>query len=83
MTNPKLMILDEATEGLAPVVRHEIWQAIRSLKGSVLSFLLVDKSLKELATVTDQAVIIERGQTVWSGTFSQLTNDLQNRYLGV
>ena len=83
MTNPKLMILDEATEGLAPVVRHEIWQAIRSLKGSALSFLLVDKSLKELATVTDQAVIIERGQTVWSGTFSQLTNDLQNRYLGV
>lgn len=83
MTNPKLMILDEATEGLAPVVRHEIWQVIRSLKGSALSFLLVDKSLKELATVTDQAVIIERGQTVWSGTFSQLTGDLQNRYLGV
>lgn len=83
MTNPKLMILDEATEGLAPVVRQEIWQAIRSLKGSALSFLLVDKSLKELATVADKAVVIKRGQSVWSGDFSQFNPDLQDQYLGV
>jgi branched-chain amino acid transport system ATP-binding protein len=82
MTNPRLLILDEATEGLAPVVRQEIWGAIRTLKGG-LSILLVDKSLKEIAAVADRAVILERGADVWTGHVADLTQDLTARYLGV
>jgi branched-chain amino acid transport system ATP-binding protein len=82
MTNPRLLILDEATEGLAPVVRQEIWAAIRTLKGG-LSILLVDKSLKEIAAVADRAVILERGADVWTGRVADLTQDLTARYLGV
>ena len=84
MTNPKLLILDEATEGLAPVVRNEIWQAIARLKAeSGLAILVIDKSLKELSRVADEAVILEKGSTVWSGLTSDLTDDLGDRYLGV
>ncbi|MBA3324453.1 MAG: ABC transporter ATP-binding protein, partial [Rhodobacteraceae bacterium] len=63
MTNPRLLILDEATEGLAPVVRREIWAAIHELKRSGLSILVIDKTLKELAAVADRCVILERGRT--------------------
>lgn len=84
MTNPRLLILDEATEGLAPIVRQEIWAAIRALKAQAkLSILVVDKSIKELASVADRAVILARGQTVWSGAMDSLTPDMTDRYLGV
>jgi branched-chain amino acid transport system ATP-binding protein len=82
--NPRLLILDEATEGLAPIVRQEIWSAIRALKRDTqLSILLIDKSLRELAGVSDRAVILERGRTVWAGAMADLTPDLNERYVGV
>ncbi|THD75700.1 ABC transporter ATP-binding protein [Thalassobius vesicularis] len=84
MTNPRLLLLDEATEGLAPVVRNEIWAAIRSLKQNKgLSIILVDKSLREMASVADRAVILERGKSVWTGQMADLTEDRAARYLGV
>ncbi len=83
MTNPRLLVLDEATEGLAPVVRQEIWAAIRKLKSEGLSILVVDKSLAELATIADRCVILERGRDAWHGTPATLTRDLAERYLGV
>ena len=84
MTNPKLLILDEATEGLAPVIRQEIWAAIRAVKAETgLSILVIDKSLKELATVADTGVIIEKGVTVWSGAFETLDRATTDRFLGV
>lgn len=84
MTNPRLLILDEATEGLAPMVRQEIWSALRRLKQETnVAILLVDKSLKELATVSDKAVILERGKTVWAGAMAELTSRISERYVGV
>ncbi len=83
MTNPRLLILDEATEGLAPVVRLEIWRAIRSLKAEGLSILVVDKSLRELVAVADRAVVLERGRSVWSGPLSALTSEMADHWLGV
>lgn len=83
MTNPRLLILDEATEGLAPVVRQEIWAAIRALKGEALAILLVDKSLRELMSVADRAVILERGSDVWRGDATELSGEVADRYLGV
>jgi len=84
MTNPRLLILDEATEGLAPVVRQEIWAAIGKLKAETgLSILVVDKTLRELAKIADKAVILEKGKSVWSGAFDELTPELTDQYLGV
>jgi len=83
MTNPRLLILDEATEGLAPVVRKEIWAAINQLKQSGLTILVVDKSLKELSGVADRYVVVEKGVTTWSGAVNELTDELADRYLGV
>ncbi|MEM9196397.1 MAG: ATP-binding cassette domain-containing protein, partial [Pseudomonadota bacterium] len=83
MTNPRLLILDEATEGLAPTVRREIWTAIRTLKASSLAILIVDKSLSELTAFVDRCVILERGSTVWTGAPTALGADLTERYLGV
>jgi branched-chain amino acid transport system ATP-binding protein len=84
MTNPRLLILDEATEGLAPVIRQEIWAAIQRLKVEAgLSILVIDKSLKELGGVADKGVIIEKGVTVWTGAFSALNRDITDRHLGV
>ena len=84
MTNPRLLILDEATEGLAPLVRQEIWEAIARLKrDSGLAILVVDKSLAELARIADRGVIIEKGATVWSDGFTALTPEITDRYLGV
>ena len=82
MTNPRLLVLDEATEGLAPVVRQEIWAAIHALKGE-LAILVIDKTLKELARVADRCFLIERGRTVWTGAPAALTPELTDRYLGV
>ena len=84
MTNPRLLVLDEATEGLAPVVRQEIWAAVSRLKQEAgLSILVVDKSLRELRAVSDHAVILEKGKSVWAGSFADLTHDITDRLLGV
>ncbi|WP_299777164.1 ABC transporter ATP-binding protein [uncultured Roseobacter sp.] len=84
MTNPRLLLLDEATEGLAPVVRQEIWAAVRQLKSSTgMTILVVDKSLAELRQVADSAVILERGATVWSGAMAQVTPVVADQFLGV
>ncbi len=84
MTNPRLLVLDEATEGLAPLIRQEIWAAITRLKQEMgMSILLVDKSLKELRQVADKAVILARGETVWQGAIAELSDAQGNRYLGV
>ncbi|WP_299472347.1 ABC transporter ATP-binding protein [uncultured Roseibium sp.] len=84
MTNPKLLILDEATEGLAPIIRQEIWSVIRSLKAETgLAILVIDKSIKELRDVCDSATILERGRTVWTGKIADLTDDITTTYIGV
>jgi branched-chain amino acid transport system ATP-binding protein len=67
MTNPDLLVLDEATEGLAPLIREEIWSMLDRLKQTGLSILLVDKNLDELARISDQYFVIEKGKIVWSG----------------
>lgn len=83
MTNPKLLILDEATEGLAPLIRQEIWGAIGKLVQEGLSILLVDKSLKEICKIADRCVILEKGSNAWEGLPTELTTELADRYLGV
>ncbi|MBB4262730.1 MULTISPECIES: ABC transporter ATP-binding protein [unclassified Bradyrhizobium] len=85
MTNPKLLILDEATEGLAPLIREEIWSCLSLLKSRGQSILVVDKNVDHLARICDRHTIIERGKTVWSGTSDQLMAepDLQHKYLGI
>ena len=83
MTNPKLLILDEATEGLAPTIRAEIWAALARLKAEGEAILIVDKTLKELLPLADDCVILERGATVWSGPPGQLDGAVSGRYLGV
>ncbi|WFE75564.1 ABC transporter ATP-binding protein [Roseinatronobacter sp. S2] len=83
MTNPRLLILDEATEGLAPVIRREIWSAITRLRTEGLSILLADKTLSEILPFADACVILDRGRVVWHGAPDGLTADLQHTYLGV
>lgn len=84
MTNPKLLILDEATEGLAPIIRKEIWAAITRLKSrSGLSLLVIDKSVKELKGICDRATILERGKTVWCGKIEALTKDVTELHIGL
>jgi len=84
MTNPRLLVLDEATEGLAPLVRKEIWTVLETLKKETgMAILVVDKSLKELSGFADKAVILERGATVWTGPISTLNHEVTDKYLGV
>ncbi|MCP4316505.1 MAG: ABC transporter ATP-binding protein [Hyphomicrobiales bacterium] len=85
MTNPRLLILDEATEGLAPLVRSEIWSCLEGLKNSGQSILVIDKNINALTRIADRHYIIEKGRVVWSGDSAALGADeaLQNRYLGV
>ncbi len=85
MTNPKLLVLDEATEGLAPLIRDKIWSALADLRKSGLSILVVDKNLKDLLKLADRHFIVEKGQVVWSGTSAQLkkSEEVQHRFLGV
>jgi branched-chain amino acid transport system ATP-binding protein len=85
MTNPRLLILDEATEGLAPLVCVEIYRAIEMLKASGLSILVIDKDLKALTRVADRHYVIEKGRVVWSGASAELARnrEVQHRYLGV
>jgi branched-chain amino acid transport system ATP-binding protein len=85
MTNPRLLILDEATEGLAPLIRAEIYRSIESLKAQGLSILVIDKDVKALTRVADRHYVLEKGRVVWSGSSSELAADanVQHRYLGV
>jgi branched-chain amino acid transport system ATP-binding protein len=85
MTNPRLLILDEATEGLAPLIRQEIWSCLARLKGEGQSILVIDKNVHALIALADRHHLIEKGRVVWTGTSAELArnNDLQHRYLGV
>jgi branched-chain amino acid transport system ATP-binding protein len=85
MTNPRLLILDEATEGLAPLIREEIWNCLSMLKGRGQSVLVIDKNVGHLVRIADRHYIIERGRAVWSGSSEALIAepDLQHRYLGI
>jgi len=85
MTNPELLILDEATEGLAPLIRAEIWQCLTRLKEAGQSILIIDKNVEALIRIADRHHLIERGRIVWSGTSHELGRapELQHRYLGV
>jgi branched-chain amino acid transport system ATP-binding protein len=85
MTNPRLLILDEATEGLAPLVRAEIWACLRQLKDERLAILVVDKNLAALTVLADRHVIIEKGRTVWTGTSAEFSADasLRDQFLHV
>jgi branched-chain amino acid transport system ATP-binding protein len=85
MSNPRLLILDEATEGLAPLIRLEIYRAIQRLKAEGLSILVIDKDLKALIRVADVHYMLEKGRVVWTGSSSALaaSEDIQHRYLGV
>ena len=85
MTNPRLLILDEATEGLAPLVRSEIYRSIERLKAEGLSILLIDKDVRALTRAADVHYVLEKGRVVWTGTSAQLaaSQDVQHRYLGV
>ncbi len=85
MTNPRLLLFDEATEGLAPLVRREIWRVIARIKASGIATLIVDKDLATLLTLCDRAVILVKGHVVWAGTTSDLAHepDTHVRFLGV
>jgi branched-chain amino acid transport system ATP-binding protein len=85
MTNPRLLILDEATEGLAPLIRSQIYRSIEQLKGQGLSILVIDKDVKALTRVADRHYVLEKGRVVWSGSSKELAanTNVQHRYLGV
>jgi branched-chain amino acid transport system ATP-binding protein len=85
MTNPRLLILDEATEGLAPLIRAEIYRSIERLKAEGLSILLIDKDVAALTRVADRHYVLEKGRVVWAGGSAELAaaSDVQHRYLGV
>ena len=84
MTNPKLLVLDEAAEGLAPLVRQEIWNAVSVMKAETgMAILIVDKSLKDLSQIAERAYVVQRGETVWHGEMQELTSEIAGLYLGV
>jgi len=85
MTNPKLLILDEATEGLAPLIRTEIWNCLETIRAEGLAILIIDKNLDDLNRLADRHYILEKGRVVWEGTSAALTADTEaaHRYLGV
>jgi branched-chain amino acid transport system ATP-binding protein len=85
MTNPRLIILDEATEGLAPLVRAEIWRCVERVKAAGQSILVIDKNVRVLTRIADTHYVLEKGRIVWTGTSAELAarEDVQHRYLGV
>jgi branched-chain amino acid transport system ATP-binding protein len=85
MTNPRLLILDEATEGLAPLIRADIYRSIAQMKTTGLSILVIDKDVKQITRVADRHYVLEKGRVVWSGTSSDLaaSDEVQHKYLGV
>ncbi|MDX2483325.1 MAG: ABC transporter ATP-binding protein [Pseudodonghicola sp.] len=84
MTNPKLLILDEATEGLAPLVRQKIWHALSEIAGQGMSILVVDKNLKDLLRIADRHFVIQRGRVEWQGSSAELeaNDEVRQKYLG-
>ena len=85
VTNPALLILDEATEGLAPLVREEIWKVLAELRNAGHAMIVIDKYVERLTQLADRAVVMEKGRIVWRGTSAELSNDVSvsTRYLGV
>ena len=85
MTNPQLLILDEATEGLAPLIRHEIWSCLARLKNEGLSLLVIDKNLKPMMGVANRHYILEKGLVVWKGNSSELSAapEIMSKYLSL
>lgn len=85
MTNPRLLILDEATEGLAPLVRAEIWRVLEELGSENLSILVIDKNVEALTRIADRHYVMERGKVVWHGSSAELiaAPEVQHQYLGV
>ncbi|MFQ0812587.1 ABC transporter ATP-binding protein [Brucella anthropi] len=85
LTNPKLLILDEATEGLAPIIRAEIWRCLHELKTIGQTILVIDKNLGEMASLVDRHNIVDKGRVVWTGSPAELAaeHDLSHRYLGI
>ncbi len=85
MTNPRLLILDEATEGLAPLMRAEIWRCLTRIKAAGLAVLVIDKHVEHVGRIADRHYVIERGRVVWSGTSVELAAaaEVKHRYLGV
>ena len=85
MTNPKLLMLDEATEGLAPLIRKEIWECLGKLKAEGISILVVDKNIEDLSRIADRHYIIEKGNIAWTGTSSELIKyyDVLSQKLGI
>ena len=85
MLNPQMLILDEATEGLAPLVRQEIWNRLAEIKQLGITILLIDKNIDEFIEISDYHYIIEKGQQVWAGSSTELVDDadLKARYLGI
>jgi branched-chain amino acid transport system ATP-binding protein len=84
-TNPRLLILDEATEGLAPIIREEIWNCLATLRSAGQTILVIDKHVRRLIGLADHHTIIEKGRVVWQGTSSELDADhaIWHRHLGV
>ena len=85
MTNPKLMILDEATEGLAPLIRKKIWESLDCIRADGMAILIIDKNLKDLMKLADRHNIVHRGQVVWAGTSQELYRaaNIRTQYLGL
>ncbi|MAL79761.1 MAG: ABC transporter ATP-binding protein [Sneathiella sp.] len=85
MTNPELLLLDEATEGLAPLIRQEIWQCLHELKQEGLAILVIDKNIQALSRIANRHYIIEKGMIVWEGSSDELAahESIKNRYLGI
>ena len=85
MTNPRLLVLDEATEGLAPVIREEIWSRLRELKTQGLAMLIIDKEIDALMEFADRHYVVEKGEVIWSGSNANLTADpaVRDRFLGI
>ena len=85
MTNPTLLILDEATEGLAPLIREEIWAQLKALKEAKLSQIVIDKDVRALGELADRHYILEKGKVAWSGTNEDLLKEesIQSRFLAV
>jgi len=85
MTNPSVLVLDEATEGLAPVIREEVWRTLAMLKGEGLALVVIDKNVKRLLPLADRHYVLEKGRVVWQGDSQALRDqpDIVHQYLGV
>ena len=84
VTNPRLLLLDEATEGLAPLVREHIWRALAELRGAGLAMIVIDKYVERLTAIADHHLILEKGRVAWRGSSAELAADrsLWHRHLG-